>query len=108
MVLHEVARVLDFSAYSTLKEATEAGDKLGVSGATLYSCKNYTSPLHLDDDISPGICAQFELQANTDPGLCEYAFIYAEYGIYFVSQPNSLWCVISELYQCYKFIDFVM
>ena len=89
MVLHEVARILGFSVYDELKKATEAGDKLGVFGATLYICKNYTSPLHLDDDISPGLCAQFELQANQD--LHEYAFIYADYGIYFVSQSNSLW-----------------
>lgn len=67
------------------------GDKLGVFGATLYTCKNYTSPLHLDDDISPGICAQYELQANK--ALDGYAFIYADYGIFFVSQSNSLWCV---------------
>ena len=95
MVLCEVARVLDFSVYSALKEATEAGDKLGVFGTTLYSCKNYTSPLHLDDDISPGLCAQFELQAKKF--LAEYAFIYADYGIYVVTQPNSLWYIISNL-----------
>ena len=89
MVLCEVSRIWDFSVYSALKEATEAGDKLGVLGATLYSCKNYTSPLHLDDDISPGLCAQFQLQAKKI--LAEYAFIYAEYGIYVVTQPNSLW-----------------
>ncbi len=89
MVLHESARILDFSIYTALKEATEAGDKLGVFGATLYRCKNYTSPLHLDNDTSPGLCAQFELQANRI--LDEYAFIYADYGIYFVSQSNSLW-----------------
>lgn len=96
MVLHEVARVLNFPVYNALKDATEAGDKLGVFGATLYICKNYTSPLHVDDDISPGICAQYQLQANKD--LDEYAFVYADYGIYIVSQSNSLWYVILHLY----------
>lgn len=89
MVLSEVARILDFPLFSALKEATDAGDKLGISGATLYRCTNYTSPLHCEDDIVHGLCAQYELQARKEH--CEYAFIFADYGIYFVSKSNSLW-----------------
>ena len=89
MVLSEVARILDFPLFSALKEATDAGDKLGISGATLYRCTNYTSPLHCEDNIVHGLCAQYELQARKEH--CEYAFIFADYGIYFVSKSNSLW-----------------
>ena len=105
MILHEVARILNFPVYSALKDATEAGDKLGVFGSTLFACKNYTSPLHTDGDISPGICAQYQLQANKD--LDEYAFVYADYCIYVVSQSNSLWYANFNL--CYKVLTkFIM
>ena len=95
MVLSEIARILNFPLFSALKDATEAGDKLGISGATLYRCTNYASPLHCDDDIAPGLCAQYELQARKMDH--EYAFIYADYQIYFVSQSNSLWSVLGFL-----------
>ena len=88
-MLSELARILNFPLFSALQEATEAGDKLGISGATLYRCTNYTSPLHFEDDVVPGLCAQYELQARKEDH--EYAFIFADYGIYFVSKSNSLW-----------------
>ncbi|EDR05371.1 uncharacterized protein LACBIDRAFT_329808 [Laccaria bicolor S238N-H82] len=63
MVMSEIARLFHHPLYQELKEASAAGDRLGTSGATLYSCNNYTSPLHCDDDATRGLCAQYQLQA---------------------------------------------
>lgn len=91
MVLLETARILHPSLYQDLKNATWNGDQFGISGTTAYSCENYTSPLHGDNDSARGLCAQFFLQAIKY--LKEYAFIYADYGIYFITQSNCLWYV---------------
>lgn len=72
-----------------LKDAADAAEKLGTTGTTLFYCENYTSPLHKDDDSVRGLCAQYRLNAQKE--YREYAFIYAEYGFYVVSQANSLW-----------------
>lgn len=72
-----------------LREVAFAAEKLGTVGTTLYICENFTSELHQDKDAVRGLCAQFELIA--DASLKEYAFIYATYGLYVVSQGNALW-----------------
>ncbi|KDR65700.1 hypothetical protein GALMADRAFT_81605, partial [Galerina marginata CBS 339.88] len=89
MILSEGARMISFEHFAKLDQATTEGDRLGTSGATSYSCNNYTAPLHSDDDIVPGICAQYQLQARKD--LKEYAFIYGDYRKYVVARSNSLW-----------------
>ncbi|EDR07210.1 uncharacterized protein LACBIDRAFT_298859 [Laccaria bicolor S238N-H82] len=89
MVMSEIARLFHHPLYQELKEASAAGDRLGTSGATLYSCNNYTSPLHCDDDATRGLCAQYQLQAISK--FFEYSFIFADYGLYFVSRTGSLW-----------------
>lgn len=89
MILLETARLYHPSLFKDFNNAKEDGDKLGISGATTYSCENYTSPLHSDNDSTPGFCAQFFLQAIKH--LKEYALIYADYGIYFVTQSNCFW-----------------
>lgn len=75
-----------------MRDTAPDGDQLGLDSATTYLCNNYAAPLHRDKDTTPGLCANYELQALQDQD--EYAFIYADYGIYFACQPNSLWSVI--------------
>lgn len=89
MILIEAARVIHPKVAETLSEAGLVGDNLGISGATAYMCKNYTSPLHRDKDTCPGLCAQFQLQALVQGD--EYGFVYGDYGLYVVSMSNSLW-----------------
>lgn len=71
------------------KAATQHAEKLGILGASIYLCDNYTTPLHQDNDCIRGLSTQLMLTA--DANLKEFAFIYATYGIYVVPQPNSLW-----------------
>lgn len=59
----EAARVIHPKHAENLLEAANVGNNLGLSGANAYLCKNYTSPLHKDNDVCPGLCAQFQLQA---------------------------------------------
>lgn len=87
MILYETARSTHFKLCQDLKEATAETERLGTTGNSLYYCENFTSPIHCDHDAVRGLCAQYELQAEPKA----YSFIYAQYGIYVVSQPNSLW-----------------
>jgi hypothetical protein len=89
MILLEATRILAFEIFKDLQEASSSGDRIGTSAATTYSCNNYTSPIHKDQDEVTGICTQLELQAKSS--LCEYSFIHADYRVYFVSRSNSLW-----------------
>ncbi|KDR64965.1 hypothetical protein GALMADRAFT_82467 [Galerina marginata CBS 339.88] len=89
MILSETARIFSFDHFAALDKASNEGDRLGTSGATTYLCNNYTAPLHKDNDVAPGICAQYQLQARKD--LKEYSFIYGDYRKYVVSRSNSLW-----------------
>jgi len=97
MILSEAGRLILHNIFKELETNTAHADRLGISGANTYSCNNYTSPLHRDDDAGAGLCAQYDLQANAD--LCEYSFIYADYGIYFVSRSNSLWYVMKGYFE---------
>lgn len=89
MVLYETARSIHPAMCRELEAITINTEKLGTTGTTLYLCDNYTSAIHRDKDATRGLCAQFVLKA--DVTLREYAFIYASYGLYVVSQANSLW-----------------
>lgn len=89
MILLEATRILAFGIFTELRKASFNGDRIGTSAATTYSCNNYTSPIHKDEDAVAGLCAQLELLAKSS--LCEYSFIHADYGVYFVSRSNSLW-----------------
>ncbi|KDR71175.1 hypothetical protein GALMADRAFT_75401 [Galerina marginata CBS 339.88] len=89
MILSEAGRVILLNVYQDLQNISKHGDRLGISGANTYSCNNYTSPLHHDNDAGAGLCAQFDLQAKSE--LDEYGFIYADYRVYFASRSNSLW-----------------
>jgi len=102
MILSEAGRLISHTIFKALETTTANADRLGISGANTYYCNNYTSPLHRDNDAASGLCAQYHLQAKSD--LCEYSFIYADYGIYFVSRSNSLWYVIQfEITQIIKY-----
>lgn len=87
MILYETARSTHFKLCQALKQITTDTERLGVTGTSLYYCDNFTSPIHRDKDAVRGLCAQYELRAEAKA----YSFIYAEYGIYVVSQSNSFW-----------------
>lgn len=89
MILYVTARSVHPEMCKDLKEIASETEKLGITGSNLYLCDNFTSALHQDKDAVRGLCAQFELTADSE--LREYAFIYATYGLYVVSQSNSLW-----------------
>ncbi|KDR82477.1 hypothetical protein GALMADRAFT_57184 [Galerina marginata CBS 339.88] len=89
MILSEAGRVILLDVYKDLQDISAHGDRLGLSGANTYSCNNYTSPLHCDNDAGAGLCAQLDLQAKS--ALYEYGFIYADNRVYFASRSNSLW-----------------
>lgn len=89
MILCATARSAHPKLWYDMKQATEHAEKLGISGASIYLCENYTTPLHQDNDSIRGLSAQ--LMLTTDVNLKEFAFIYAAYGIYVVPQTNSLW-----------------
>lgn len=89
MVLCETARSAHFKLWRDLRAATRNAERLGTVGASIYLCENYTTPLHQDKDSIRGLSAQLQLTADVD--LKEFAFIYATYGLYVVSQTSSLW-----------------
>ena len=70
-----------------LANLSKEADQLGITGANLYYCTKYTAPLHVDDDVGRGLCAQ--LVKNALPQ--EYAFCHADYGLYMETQSNCLW-----------------
>jgi hypothetical protein len=88
------AKVFSPETYKGLKEAGAVGERLGGTAATIYYCGNYTAPLHCDNDACPGLCAQLDL--NADSNNDEYGFVNLAYGCYFVSRANSFWYVFSS------------
>ncbi|PPR00166.1 hypothetical protein CVT26_008884 [Gymnopilus dilepis] len=95
LVLLEAARIIHPPVFSQLQHAVPEGDKLGITGATAYLCKNYASPLHFDKDACRGLCAQYHLQAKSEGD--EYGFIFGDYGLYVVSRSNSFWSFDSSM-----------
>lgn len=98
--MSEAARITHFQIFNDIQTLTDKAMRLGITGANIYSCNNYTSPLHCDNDAGHGLCAQIELQAYTEYD--EYSFIYADYGIYMQAQSNSLWYIKSILEYIYN------
>ncbi|KAF8074610.1 hypothetical protein FPV67DRAFT_1408693, partial [Lyophyllum atratum] len=96
LLLDEVARSVHPGISRRLRKHNDVVELLGTTGTTLYSCSNYTAPIHHDRDEEGlhGLCAQFYLQA--DERLQEYSFIYGEYRIFFVARGNSLWSFAGE------------
>jgi hypothetical protein len=80
-------------AFRDLKETGSVGERLGGTTSTIYYCGYYTAPLHCDDDVSPGLCAQTDLHADSSHH--EFAFINLAYNCYFVGRPNSFWSGLS-------------
>ncbi|KAH6905526.1 hypothetical protein BKA70DRAFT_1107821 [Coprinopsis sp. MPI-PUGE-AT-0042] len=88
-ILMKAAKVYSFELHKELEEAGSTGERLGKTASTVFYCGNYTAPLHYDDDECPGLCAQLDLNADSDYD--EYSFIYMAYGCYFVARENSFW-----------------
>lgn len=61
-------------------------ESFGQDGSTLYYCTEYISPQHADDDTSWGITIQLEKNCRVD----EFNFALTEWGIYFVTEPNTI------------------
>jgi hypothetical protein len=91
MILREGTR-LYLQKIVTEMEKDRFTERLGRSGVTLYSCSEYISPLHKDDDEHDGYCWCEKWNANRDTD--DYGFVLASYGYYFATESNCLWCVV--------------
>jgi hypothetical protein len=87
MILFETARSIHFGLCQDLKLVTADTERLGTTGASLYYCDNFTSPIHCDRDAARGFSAQYEVWAEPKA----YSFIYVQSGLYFITQANSFW-----------------
>jgi hypothetical protein len=88
MILREGTR-LYLQRIVTEMEKDRFTERLGRSGVTLYSCSEYISPLHKDDDEHDGYCWCEKWDANRDTD--DYGFVLASYGYYFATESNCLW-----------------
>ena len=61
MILSEAGCLILYTIFQQLETTTPSADHLGISGANVYYCNNYTSPLHRDNDAGAGLCAQYHL-----------------------------------------------
>ena len=77
----------------TLKAQTDSMNSLGVTGTNIYYCDGYVAAIHCDDDESWSLCSQLEWCA----GHHEYGFAYAEWGVYIVTRPRTVWCVLNVI-----------
>ena len=59
----------------------------GSFGPRLYFCKNYTSPLHVDDDIAP----MFNYQSRRSGPDLHFGFFQPEISTVFETQDNAFW-----------------
>src|SRR5262245_29483004 len=89
VIICETARLYDEDLYKQFMKESEVLDSLGRSGCNLYNCYNYAINIPCDDDALPGFCVQLDLTAHKP--YKEYAFVYAEYGVYFETRSNMLW-----------------
>jgi hypothetical protein len=94
MILMTTAKAVVPNLVQELQTATENADRLGITGATMFQCHNYTSPIHGDNDGSHGLCAQYLLEAKRK----EYAFCHLVYRTFVESQSNCLWSVFNQIY----------
>ncbi|TEB27681.1 hypothetical protein FA13DRAFT_1712396 [Coprinellus micaceus] len=87
LILLNVTRLVAPGLYAEIRDSTREGEKLGLDAATLYYCSSYAGPLHIDDDVTPGVCALLEREAGSD----DYCFVNLAYGYRFAPRANSLW-----------------
>lgn len=87
MILFETARSTHFQLCQDLKQTTVDAERLGTTGASLYYCDNFTSPIHRDRDAVRGLCAQYKHHAEPKA----YSFIFMRHGLYMIAQSNCCW-----------------
>ncbi|KAL0069950.1 hypothetical protein AAF712_002845 [Marasmius tenuissimus] len=76
-----------------VKDLTAAGESCGmkgIGGINVFSCVNYTAPLHSDQDVVPSLSCQLE-KYGVEEKWGEYGFCQAEYGYAFATRENTLW-----------------
>ena len=89
MILNEVTRIIAPDIHANVLKEGKVGEFVGPDSLTLYYCKNYAAPLHIDNDASTGLCAQLRMEVN---GLA-YSFVHYSIKRIFHSRTNSIWCV---------------
>ncbi|KAF4581801.1 hypothetical protein EYR40_002819 [Pleurotus pulmonarius] len=62
-------------------------DPLGSTGSNMFICRNYVSPIHVDDDLTISACMQLDKRCPSG----EWNFAYAQWGYYIETIPNTLW-----------------
>jgi hypothetical protein len=98
LILTTIAKAVNPELFHEMTEATEQADKLGISGASLFYCRNYTAPQHTDRDEVRGICVQLALVGDKD--LDEFSFCQTAYGYYLVTRANLLWWLLLLSLSC--------
>ncbi|KAL0567995.1 hypothetical protein V5O48_013997 [Marasmius crinis-equi] len=90
MMLSEVAILFHPELVDALDKAGEACDRVGLSGVSLFTCTNYSAPLHTDDDAARGLCCQLvkDIESNEYE---EYGFCNLQYGYYISTRSNMVW-----------------
>ncbi|KAG6837598.1 hypothetical protein H0H93_007012 [Arthromyces matolae] len=89
-ILVNVARAISRPLTSNVghHSADESGlNRLGSTGSNIFSCSNYMSHQHFDQDEDISICAQYEKTCLQD----EFNFSYTEWGVYIETRDNTLW-----------------
>ncbi|KAL0565510.1 hypothetical protein V5O48_016514 [Marasmius crinis-equi] len=89
-ILLEVGGLINPQAVQDLKDAGELCESGGLSGVNLYTCDDYTAPLHTDNDAVRGLCGQF-VKNVLHPEYEEYGFCNLRYGYYISTRKNMLW-----------------
>ncbi|KAF9026085.1 hypothetical protein BDP27DRAFT_1376340 [Rhodocollybia butyracea] len=83
-MLMRTARAIHPGLVNKINEQSKACERVG-----------YTAPQHCDEDCTPSLCAQFELQAEQK--WSEFAFCAIQYGYYIETRRNMLWSFDSGL-----------
>ncbi|KAL0573790.1 hypothetical protein V5O48_008156 [Marasmius crinis-equi] len=90
MILMDIAKLYHPEAVLKLQEAGEACESAGLSGVNLYTCDDYTAPLHTDKDAVRGLCSQI-INNVRDKEYEEYGFVNLRWGYYISTCANMLW-----------------
>jgi hypothetical protein len=93
MILNEVTRIISPEVSKAVLAAGETGESMGPDSLTLYYCKNYAAPLHIDRDACTGLCAQLLMEVT---GL-DYSFVHYSMRSIFRARTNSIWYVCLHL-----------
>ncbi|KAK7462192.1 hypothetical protein VKT23_007797 [Stygiomarasmius scandens] len=89
LILEERARSAIPRLVAKIRDNSADCAKVGRYGANLFRCDGYTAAMHSEKDAGSGLCSQIEWHA--DRNFHEFGFIFLEYGVYLVTQPNMLW-----------------